>query len=116
MGTTFSFDFDVYNQTAYFSVKEWDIDDEVEKDDDAVIDTIGVTPDDYEEFWNSLQFMMTFIVRYLNRLIFNNGFPIPVDDFFFDSKIFVQSDSILVLIDPYILNEAFMESIMAMII
>jgi len=64
-----------------------------------------MTQIEYEEVRSNLRFIMLFLTRYINRLELLGGIEIPKKDFIFDSKVVFEDDSMMLLIDPYIVNE-----------
>ena len=69
-----------------------------------------MSKEDYDEFRSNLKFIMLFVTRYINRLELLGGIQIPTRDVTFESKIDFTDDSMLVHIDPYILNEELVDT------
>ena len=64
-----------------------------------------MTKEDIDDFYESIQFILTFLKRYFNRISFLNGIELPLDFIDLTGNIEYQSDAILFLFDVSLSQE-----------
>ena len=91
-----SLDLDIRDEQVFMKIMKWEIIDHNDGKQGVSVNMIGMQDSMYQEFIKSIQFLLNFLLRYINTLTFDKGIKLPLYMMEVYSKIDYVEDAMFV--------------------
>ena len=90
-------DLDIKDELLFLNIKEWRIVNDY--GESPLINEVGLNTEQYQSLVQEIQFILTFIQRYLNRISFSEGIDLNLFWVKLNTELIYQEDSVIIAYD-----------------
>ena len=98
-------DLDIKDELLFLNIKEWRIVNDY--GESPFINEVGLNTEQYQSLVQEIQFILTFIQRYLNRISFSKGIDLNLFWVKLNTELIYQEDSVVIAYDLKIDKETY---------
>jgi len=93
----FGVDLDLKDEKLFLTIKEWRMINEFGTS--PIINEVGLNDEQYLSLLEEIQFILTFVQRYLNRIVFSEGIELNFSWVVWNTELIYRDDAIVLVYD-----------------